>query len=60
VVVLDEEEAMWEKTRRRAGLSDDAGSSSLMTKSQRRNQLDEDLVRRMAQQGLRSTVVDAQ
>jgi len=34
VVVLDEEEAMQEKTRRRAGLSDDAGSGSLMTKTQ--------------------------
>ena len=33
VVVLDEE-AMREKMRRRAGLSDDAGSGSLMTKTQ--------------------------
>jgi len=37
--------------RRRAGLSDDAGSGSSMMKT---------LCRRMAQQRLRSTVVDAQ
>ena len=34
VVVLDEEEAIQEKTRRRAGLSDDAGNGSLMMKTQ--------------------------
>jgi len=34
VVVLDEEEAMWVKTSRRAGVSDDAGSGSSMTKTQ--------------------------
>jgi len=34
VVVLDEEEAMREKTRRRAGLNDDVGSGSSMTKTQ--------------------------
>jgi len=34
VVVLDKEEAMWEKTRRQAGLSDDAGSGSSVPKTQ--------------------------
>jgi len=34
VVVLDEEEAMQEKMRRRAGLSDDTGSDSLMMQTQ--------------------------